>query len=246
MRILAHRGLPGPDRIENTVAAVQAALSAGADGVELDLRLTADGVLAGCHDASLQRVAGSPLEVAYSPWAALQRHAGRAGVPLARMEELLTAAEGARVVLELKSSPAPRGRVVSAVVDDVVLMQAAGTPLDVTISSFDAALIRLVRIALPVELGIRTALLGRPGCRSSTVLRQARAGGHRQIHPHVTDLLAEPCVTAAAASLGIDVVPWTVNSRRAVRKCAELGVAAVITDRPRHALTALAARTVAA
>ena len=246
MRILAHRGSPGPDRIENTVAAVRAALSDGADGVELDLRLTADGVLAGCHDASLQRIAGSPLEVAFSPWAALQRHADSAGFPLARMEELLAAADGAPVVLELKSSPAPRDRVASSVVDDLVLMHAAGLPLDVTLSSFDASLIRLIRIALPLDLGLRTALLGRPGSRPSTVLRQARAGGHGQMHPHITDLLAEPSVIGSAAGCGIEVVPWTVNSRRAVRQCAELGVAAVITDRPRHALTALAARTVAA
>lgn len=246
MRILAHRGAPGPARIENTVAAVLTARAEGADGVELDLRLTADGVLVGCHDPDLQRLAASPLEVAYAHWAALRQQTDHAGFPLARLEELLAAADGAHVVLELKSSPTPRERVAATVVDDLLLLRAAGLPLDVTLSSFDASLIRLVRIGLPSWLGIQTALLGRPGLSATTLLRQARAGGHAQIHPHVTDLLTAPSMVDGAARSGIAVVPWTVNSRRAVRRCADLGVAAVITDRPRHARTALAARLVAA
>lgn len=246
MRILAHRGSPGPDRIENTVPAVRAALGDGADGSELDLRLTADGVLVGCHDADLRRLTGVPMEVAFTSWPMLQRQAKEAGIALARVEELLAAAVGASVVLELKSSPTPRDLVARTLADDLALLAAVGVELDVTVSSFDASLIRLLRIALPPRLRISTALLGRPGSRPSSVLRQARAGGHGQIHPHITDLLAEPAVVEAAAAYGIAVVPWTVNSRRAVRQCAELGVTAVITDRPRHARTALISRAVAA
>ena len=40
------------------IAAVNAAYSSGADGVEVDLRLTADGVLALSHDADLRRLTG--------------------------------------------------------------------------------------------------------------------------------------------------------------------------------------------
>lgn len=241
MRILAHRGSPRPDRIENTVAAVSAALADGADGVEIDLRLTADGVLAGCHDADLSRIAGAPLEVAFSSWPTLRRHAKEAGITLARVEELLAAAQGTHVVIEVKPSPTPRAHVVAAVVDELSLLTAIGMDLDVALSSFDASLIRLLRVALPRRLGVSTALLGRPGSPTTSLLRQARAGGHDQLHPHITDLLADPQVVDAARAAGLAVVPWTVNSRRAVRQCAELGVAAVITDRPLHARTALAA-----
>src|SRR3954454_17389746 len=43
--VLGHRGFPAPGRPENSVAAVTEALRQGADGVEIDVRLTADGVL---------------------------------------------------------------------------------------------------------------------------------------------------------------------------------------------------------
>jgi glycerophosphoryl diester phosphodiesterase len=51
-RIFAHRGASAVER-ENTVAAFAAAVAMGADGVELDVRRTADGALAVHHDAHL-------------------------------------------------------------------------------------------------------------------------------------------------------------------------------------------------
>jgi glycerophosphoryl diester phosphodiesterase len=210
VRILAHRGSVGPDRIENTGPALRAALDEGADGAALDLRLTAD------------------------------------GVPLARMDRLTAAAQGRALVLELKASTTPRGRVAAAVVDELLLLDATGTSLDLTLASCDAALIRLARIALPTGLGVRTALIGRPACPARVLLRRARAGGHDQIQPYISDLFAEPALVGWASAAGITVVPWTVNSRRAVRRCAELGVDAVITDHPRRARSALALQAAAA
>jgi|GEM_PF-2705407 len=57
MRLIAHRGASATHP-ENTLAAFDAALAAGADGFECDLRLCADGVVV-CHDADLRRFAGS-------------------------------------------------------------------------------------------------------------------------------------------------------------------------------------------
>lgn len=243
MRILAHRGSPSPSTTENTVPAVTAALLAGADGVEVDLRLSADGVLVVCHDPDLRRVAGAPLPVAEAPWSALRAAADAGGVPLARLEWVLAAAAGTRVVLELKAPPpAPRARArtAEALVDRLCSLHAVGLPLDVTVSSFDASLVKQVRAERPVDLPVRTALLGRPGWRVSALLRQALAAGHDEVHPHVLDVLAAPKTVAAAHALGLAVVPWTVNARRALRRCVELGVDAVITDVP---VTARASRT---
>lgn len=235
MRILAHRGSPTPSTTENTVQAVTAALLAGADGVEVDLRLSADGVLVVCHDPDLRRVAGSPLPVAQAPWPVLRAAADGAGVPLARAEEVLGAAAGAGVVLELKAPPpAPRARArtAEALVDRLCSLRTIGLAADVTVSSFDASLVKLVRAELPVDVPVRTALLGRPGWRVSALLRQALAAGHDEVHPHVLDVLAAPKAVAAAHALGLAVVPWTVNARRALRRCGDLGVDAVITDVP--------------
>ncbi len=55
---IAHRGEP-IGHVENTLGAIQAAVAAGADMVEIDVRLTADGVPVLLHDADLQRIWGS-------------------------------------------------------------------------------------------------------------------------------------------------------------------------------------------
>ena len=233
MRILAHRGAPDPDVIENTVAAVTAAFAGGADGVEVDLRLTADDVLVVWHDADLLRLCGDPHVVASSSWEQLRRAAARAGVPLARVEWVLAAAAGRPVVLELKP-----GRDDSAPVlaDRLSGLAAVGLDLDVTVSSFDARLVELVRRTS----GVRTALLGRPGSSAFATLRTALEAGHNEVHLHVSDLLESPDVVLAARALGAGVVPWTVNPTRTIRRCADLGVDALITDRPRAARHATA------
>jgi glycerophosphoryl diester phosphodiesterase len=56
--VIAHRGASA-HHPENTIAAVWGAAAAGADMVELDVRITADGALAVHHDAQLG--AGQPL-----------------------------------------------------------------------------------------------------------------------------------------------------------------------------------------
>lgn len=230
MLLLAHRGLPGPHRPENTVAAVAAAYAAGADGVEVDLRSTADGVLALSHDPDLGRVAGTPSPVASSTWRELRR-AGRAGgLRLARVEEVLAVAAGRRIVLEVKRPcrAEDEERTVAAV---VAQLRAAPGPLDVTVSSFSAPLLAGVRAGLPVP-GVRTALLGTPVDRVPGLLRDALDAGHDEVHPHVLPLLTEASAVAAAHDCGVSVVPWTVNRPAQLHRLRRLGVDGVITDVP--------------
>ncbi len=241
--ILAHRGLPGADCPENTVAAVSAALAAGADGVEVDLRLTADGVLAVSHDPDLSRLAGLPVAVATSPWSALEMAADRGGVQLARLEHVLAAAAGRRVVLELKKpppGPAAETRTALAVAGRLRALEHAGAPLDVTVSSFSPSLVGAVRALLPASSTVRTALLGRPLDQVAALLRRALDAGHDEIHPHVLPLLADSSVVASAHTLGMAVLPWTVNRRRDVRRLHRLGVDGLITDVPVSVRTAVA------
>lgn len=226
VRILAHRGAPEPGVTENTVPAISAALAAGADGVEVDLRLSVDGVLVACHDADLERVVARRDPIADTPWDELRQAA--AAVPLARVEWVLVAARGRPVVLELK----PQGVLAAAVlVDRLAGLHAAGLPLDVTVSSFDRALVRAVRRLAPPQLRLRTALLGSRGTPALTTLHRALIDGYDEVHLHVDDLLASPQVVGA----GVPVVCWTVNSAPELRRCEALGVAAVITDVPQIA-----------
>ena len=97
-----------------------------------------------------------------------------------------------------------------------------------------------MRDSAPLELGLRTALLGDVRDRPTGLLRQALQDGHDQVHPNVAALLAEPAAVRRAHALGVGVVPWTVNRSRALRRLAALGVDGIITDVPRSARLALA------
>lgn len=243
MRILAHRGAPALGRTENTVPAIAAAVRSGADGVEVDLRLSADGVFVLCHDPDLQRLTGRPLDVARTPWPVLRSAAAEAEVPLARLEEVLPAVDDRRLILELKPAPVETGQLL---VRRLQQLDDLGLHCELTVSSFDPELLGAVRATARGRVRLRTALLGRPGWLALATVRQALLAGHEEAHPHVSDLLADPCAAREAVDCGVDVVPWTVNSSRMIRRCADLGVAAVITDVPRKARAALATRAAAA
>ena len=61
--MIAHRGDP-VGQVENTVASFQAGVRAGAGMVEIDVRLTADGVPVLLHDDTLARIWGVPRDLA--------------------------------------------------------------------------------------------------------------------------------------------------------------------------------------
>lgn len=63
----AHRG-DSDNYPENTVPAFEAAVAAGADGIELDVTLSADGRLVVLHDATLERTTDGEGRVSDLPW----------------------------------------------------------------------------------------------------------------------------------------------------------------------------------
>ncbi len=65
--VIAHRGASG-SAPENTLAAFELAVGQGADALELDVRLTADGVPVVLHDATLDRTTTAVVRCARSPW----------------------------------------------------------------------------------------------------------------------------------------------------------------------------------
>lgn len=228
--VLAHRGSSAPGRPENTVAAAVAALAAGADGIEIDVRASSDGQLLCSHDPDLSRLAGVPLPVAGLTAAALRRVRLPGGHTLALLDEVLSAVAGygrRRVVVEAKTSADPAAdRVAPALAE--VLTGFAGA-LDITVSSFDPVLLSTIRATLG-GLGVRTGLLGATFDGAANLLRQAVTAGHEEIHPNLFSLLQAPGVADAARTLGVGVTCWTVNRPRHVARLANLGVEALITD----------------
>jgi glycerophosphoryl diester phosphodiesterase len=88
--VIAHRG-HSARYPENTLEAYRAAIASGADLVETDARLSADGVVIASHDPDLARIAGSDAAIAETPHEDLKAIARAGGVQLATLAEALAA-----------------------------------------------------------------------------------------------------------------------------------------------------------
>jgi glycerophosphoryl diester phosphodiesterase len=230
LQVLGHRGAPAaPGRPENSAAAVREALRQGADGVEIDVRLSVDGVLVCAHNPVAVGRTGALLDVATSASADLLDDVD--GRPLATLAELLAAGQrprGSRIVVEVKPVADPGvARETARVLADV-LAASAGTAA-ITVSSFDAPLLGLVRRAC-ADLPVRTALLCDKHEPVDAIVRRADEDGHDEVHLPVVGARQAPEALAAARDRGLSVALWTVNRRRDLRWAAQQGVAAVITD----------------
>ena len=232
-RVFAHRGLAGLRRPENSVAAVAAALMLGADGVEVDVRLSADGVLVCSHDPHLTAADGRQVEIAGAPAAELLALDLGAGHHPATLTDVLAVvgAHGRRVVVEAKAVDLPG---YAARLGHELARVLGPAPERVTVSSFDPDLLAAL---LPVlrPRRVPTALLGRPGTALTGLLRQAVDAGHDEVHPALSAVLDAPAAVTTARRLGVALTPWTVNRRSDLRQVAALGVAALITDHPARA-----------
>lgn len=224
MQILGHRGRPSCDTPENTLAAVEAALAEGADGVEVDVRMTADGVAVCLHDAGLQRVAGVSRGVRSLSIAELGsvRVAGHA-IPAVRDVLGVLAGRGT-LVLDLKPEQRPRALL------SAIRTALGGVPLPhVVLSSFDANVLAAAAAATPA---IERAVILTGAEPASRLLAQAIARGDHALHVPARTVFAAPDLVGAAHRHGLLVRVWTVNRAVDARLLRLLDVDAVITDVP--------------
>lgn len=218
--IFAHRGAR---RVapENTEAAFQMAVELGADGIELDVRLTVDGVAVIHHDAAL--VDGSIL--CDLPFRDLPD-----SVPSLRAA--LDACGSVIVNIELKHSPNEPNYdtnfdIVQRVIDELDVRN--DDPSRWLISSFDLATVNeFLRLRPEVPTAILT--IGEP----KTGLAHTIQHGHSAWHPWWEDLNDE--LVSMAHDHGVTVHAWTCNEPEQIASLLELGVDGVITDVPDIAL----------
>ena len=232
LRVLGHRGAPGAGRTENSVAAVTEAFRQGADGVEIDVWITTDDVLVCSHEAVVDSD-GVARDITTSSSRDLL------GV-LATLEQVLEAVQrpaGSQIVVEAKPVADIETAVRTACTLADVLGAAAGSA-DVTVSSFDPALLGLIR-GTCADLPVRTALLGEKAEDPIAVVRRAHAGGHDEVHLPLVGLRRTPQAIELAHSLGHEVAVWTVNGQQDLSWATGQGADAVITDDVRGALRVL-------
>jgi glycerophosphoryl diester phosphodiesterase len=222
--LLGHRGDPG-SHAENTLEAFAAALRCGADGVELDVQVSADGEPVVVHDATLDRTTAGSGRVDAHTWPEL----ARLGVP--HLREALQVLRGHRVAVELKPAYAAQPRLAERVLD---LARAAGAEDSMLLLlAFDH---RHLAAAAGHAPQVRRGALVRDLAAQDAVSLAADSGA---------DVLAawwelvDPPLFAALRRAGRGVVAWTVDDEAAAVALAAMGVEALISNRPCALVAAL-------
>ncbi|WP_327288464.1 glycerophosphodiester phosphodiesterase [Streptomyces sp. NBC_01198] len=215
---VAHRGDPFAYR-ENTLPSVRSALLKGADAVEVDVRVTLDGVPVLLHDETLERLWDLPHPVGALTAAEVAELTG-GGLPTLEdaLAELRRHARG-RMLLDLNGA--------EQAAPALAAVRAAGAQERVYFCG-GATAMRAVRAA---DADAEIALTWKTSARPAPALLAAVA-------PRWLNLrfgLVDPPTVAYARERGLLVAAWTADWRRSMRRLLALGADSVTTNR----LTAL-------
>ncbi len=219
--IIAHRGA-WRESFENTLDAFERAVAAGADGIELDVHVTADGGVVVHHDPVVARVAdGSPgrgLALWASPLEDVRAIRLPGGHAIPTLDAVLDAM-GHRLSLYVEvKAPAGREPAVLACLD-------RHPGARVSVHAFDhriAARCRALRPGLPI--GFLSASYPLELAAQFTVVRPDAFWQHAA--------LVDAALVVAAHAAGVRLVAWTENAPDRARALAALGVDAICTDDP--------------
>jgi glycerophosphoryl diester phosphodiesterase len=212
---IAHRGYSSRYP-ENTLPAFEGAVAAGADMIELDVRLSRDGELVVIHDATIDRTSNGRGRMADLTLAELRRFSypnamtafGR--VPIPTLAEVIDRV-GAQVTLNVeikgrRSGSAGMERLIAA------LLRRKGAVDRVIVSAFDRrALVEMKR----ADGQVRTGLLYDRGWRRFG--EDVRRLGVYSVHPRLSAIDAE--ALRWVHSEGVRVFPWVAKDRGDVDRC---------------------------
>jgi glycerophosphoryl diester phosphodiesterase len=232
--IVAHRG-DSAGYPENTRAAFAAALAAKVDGIELDVRLSRDGVPLVCHDDTLARFGGTTRSLRKLSAAEIRsvdvgswKHVRFSDEQVPTLGETLSLCRHTTLYVELKATggrgrTAYHRRLVRAVVAAIAKHHAEKR---VRILCFDAGvLVEVARVA-PHLLRVRNCerlpndlsrwLDGQPGLHAACFDRRI-----------LTQAVVDTC-----HARGVLVFSWTANHASAADRLRKLTVDAILSDRP--------------
>ena len=221
VEVWSHRGRvdSSPLFVDNTTGAVANALSSGADGVEIDTWLSADGVFVMTHDRD-------------TPAGPVDRCTEAALDQFDRLDDVFAAVGGATLNIELKvapdSSPAEQARLGGELASylDRYFVQTGAERTAVVVSSFSPVATReMLSAGLDVRMG--HLCIDVPASRE---LEDLARYGYWGIHFLATADSLDRVSTIRAA--GLAAVAWTVNDLELAGRLVEAGVNVVITDTP--------------
>ncbi len=240
--VFAHRGgcALGP---ENTIAAFDLGRAAGADGIELDVQLSADGVVVVCHDRTLDRTTSASGPVAARTAAELARvDAGfhfvdaAGGVPfrdrgigVPALRDVLDRYRDMLLIVEMKENSATMGLALADAVRD------AGAVERVCAAGYGQTALDAARAALPgmatsasmaeVRLAVYRSLARWPVGRAAyQALQVPETAGRIRV--------ASPRFIRHVHRAGRRLQVWTVDEERDMQRLLSWGADGIISNRP--------------
>ena len=237
--IIGHRGYSSKAP-ENTLSAFTLIREHGIGGVELDVHRCGSGEIVVIHDDSLQRVAGTALPIATTPFDQLREHdVGRwfdkkfAGEQVPLLEDVFEVLGGSCFIdIEIKHyrSPASRPREGGVEAEVARLIRHHGLERRCIVSSFNPYIVRRVRA---FDRAIVVGAIYGSGRDVTSLLRRSAShvlSGARVMKPHHRN--ATGSRIRRMHRFGRLVMPWTVDDEDLARSLAGWGADAIITNRP--------------
>lgn len=228
--VVAHRGYSA-SAPENTLVAIRRGIEAGADAVEFDLHVTADGVPVLMHDTTLDRTTDGSGSVEEVPLSALQGlDAGSwfgptfEGEPVPTLAQAVEACAGrtVRIYAEVKRSPRPDD------LDEVARVVRDGGVWEQTVFiSMDwPALLRIREFDGSARIGY---IVEHPGRTENAIARTAH-DPRAMIDFDARILLRDRELAPRCAILGIPLACWTVNDTEDAQRLVDMGVPRITTN----------------
>jgi glycerophosphoryl diester phosphodiesterase len=241
-RVFAHRGgcALGP---ENTIAAFDRGREAGADGFELDVHLSADGIVVVCHDDTLERTTNGTGPLRAQKASDLARvdaghrfvtaegtHPFRGlGIGIPTLEEVLQRYPEMLLIVEMKDDTPEMGRAVAAAI------RAAGATERVCAAGYGQVALDAARAALP-EMATSASL---PEARWAVYRSLARwpvrrASYHAFQVPESAGAIriVSPRFIRHVHNAGRRIQVWTVDDEPDMARLLQWGVDGLISNRP--------------
>lgn len=262
IQVIAHRGA-SDDAPEHTLAAYRKAIEDGADALECDVRLTADGHLVCVHDRRVNRTSNgrgavSALELSelaaldFGSWKDREESESPDWDPvpgeltsvltLERLLELLVETRAAgrplQLAIETKHPTRWAGQVEERLLHLLKRFELdappAGGPSPVRIMSFSARSLHRIQDASPDLPTVYLMQFVSPRLRDGRLPAGARIAG-----PGMRIVRSHPGYIDRLHRAGHRAHVWTVNEPEDVDLCVRLGVEAIITNRPKQVLAQL-------
>ncbi len=219
--VIAHRGA-SQVMPENTAFAFEAAIGMKADGIELDVQLTSDGVPVVIHDKSLKRTTGVDKNVSEVSLSEIQElDAGSwfspfyNGARIMTLDEALEFIDGRCFVnIELKSNGAEEK--VAALIESHSMKNKC------VVTSFSYSHLENIK---EIDSDVRTGLIVSRLTGKLSDYKAADAFSVKSVFI-TADTVSE------AHKCGKDIYAWTVNNGQEVQRLIKIGVDHIITDKP--------------